>query len=161
MAKDTSSQEYLELKVELRSLLISSQQGCNEHQLSKDYAAFNSANPIPYARLGYGSLIELLMSMPDVARIDNRFGTILIHGVPDTSTKHIKDFVMGQKKKTFKYPNQRGYGPPPRYRQVSLIVQIDPPHPEWETFMARSDLLSVRFSHGNLLTIFNRTIKYP
>ena len=122
MAKDTSSKEYLELKVELRSLLISSQQGCNEHQLSKDYAAFNGGNPIPYVRLGFGSLIELLGSMPDVARIDSRFGPILIHGVSDTSTKHIQKLVMGQKKKTFKHPNQRSHGPPPRYRQVSLIL---------------------------------------
>ena len=48
MAKDTQSQEYLDLKAEIRSLLISSQQGCNEQQLISDYASYN-ARPIPFS----------------------------------------------------------------------------------------------------------------
>ncbi|CAF4017960.1 unnamed protein product, partial [Rotaria sp. Silwood1] len=69
MTKDTSSQEYLNLKTELRSLLISSQQGCDEHQLMRDYDEYNGRR-IPFRDMGYTTLIELLISMPDVARID-------------------------------------------------------------------------------------------
>ena len=98
MNKDTSSSDYLVLKTELRSLLISSQQGCSEQQLIRDYAAYNSNKEIPFRRMGYTSLIELLRSMPDVARIDQTRVPVIIHGIPDQSTVHIKKFVMSQRK---------------------------------------------------------------
>jgi hypothetical protein len=99
MARDTNSKEYLELKTELRSILISSQQGCNEQQLIRDYAAYNARKEIPYRLMGYKNLIELLTSMPDVARIDQTRMPIIIHGVADQNTAHIKKFVMTQKPK--------------------------------------------------------------
>ncbi|CAF3519690.1 unnamed protein product [Rotaria socialis] len=98
MNKDTSSQEYLDLKAELRSLLISSQQGCDEQQLLRDYNQYNGRR-IPYSDMGYSSLLELLISMPDVARIDQFRGTTTIHGVADQNTAHIKKLVMAQKRK--------------------------------------------------------------
>ncbi|CAF4259292.1 unnamed protein product, partial [Rotaria magnacalcarata] len=98
MSKDTSSQEYLDLKTELRSLLISSQQGCDEQQLLRDYHQYNGRR-IPYSGMGYSSLLELLTSMPDVARIDQFRGTTTIHGVADQNTAHIKKLVMAQKRK--------------------------------------------------------------
>lgn len=107
MSKDTSSQEYAELKTELRSILISSQQGCNEQQLMRDYGAYNSKKDIPYRAMGYNSLIELMRSMPDVARIDQTRMPIIIHGVADQNTVHIKNFVMTQKRKR-KPGNTRG-----------------------------------------------------
>jgi hypothetical protein len=99
MSKDTSSQEYLDLKTELRSLLISSQQGCNIQQLIRDYAAYNGRKEIPFRDMGYKSLIELITSMPDVARIDQTRTPVIIHGVADQNTVHIKKFVMTQKRK--------------------------------------------------------------
>jgi hypothetical protein len=107
MTKDTSSQEYLDLKTELRSILISSQQGCNEQQLMRDYAAYNARKEIPFRDMGYRSLIELLASMPDVARIDQTRLPLIIHGVADQNTVHIKKFVMTQKRKR-KPGNGRG-----------------------------------------------------
>ena len=98
MTKDTSSKEYSDLKVELRSILISSQEGCTEQQLLKVFAEYNSGKEIPFRRMGYKSLIELLASMPDVARIDQRRPFIVIHGVPDDTTRHISDFVKQQKR---------------------------------------------------------------
>ncbi|CAF0783856.1 unnamed protein product [Rotaria sordida] len=106
MAKDTSSQEYLNLKTELRSLLISSQQGCDEYQLMRDYNAYNGRK-IPFHEMGYGNLIELLTSMPDVARMDQTRRPIIIHGIADQSTVHIKKFVMAQKRKK---PSRNGRG---------------------------------------------------
>jgi hypothetical protein len=107
MTKDTSSQEYLDLKTELRSILISSQQGCDEQQLGRDYAAYNARKEIPYRDMGYRSLVELLTSMPDVARIDQTRFPIIIHGVADQNTVHIKQMVMTQKRKK-KPGNGRG-----------------------------------------------------
>ncbi|CAF3306994.1 unnamed protein product [Rotaria sp. Silwood2] len=98
MNKDTCSQEYLDLKTELRSLLISSQQGCNEQQLMRDYDEYNGRK-VPFREMGYANLIELLTSMPDVARIDQTRRPIIIHGIADQSTVHIKKFVMAQKRK--------------------------------------------------------------
>jgi hypothetical protein len=88
MNKDTSSDDYVELKTELRSILISSQQGCNEQQLMRDYAAYNARKEIPFRDMGYRSLIELLASMPDVARIDQTRLPLIIHGVADQNTVH-------------------------------------------------------------------------
>lgn len=107
MSKDTSSKEYDELKTEIRSILISSQQGCSEQQLLRDYAEYNGKKEIPFRIMGYKNLIELLTSMPDVARIDQTRMPIIIHGVADQNTAHIKKFVMSQKRK--KRPgNSRG-----------------------------------------------------
>ncbi|CAF0791607.1 unnamed protein product [Adineta steineri] len=99
MTKDTSSQGYLDLKTELRSILISSQQGCTEHQLLKDYAEYNSRKEIPFRDMGYKTLLDLLSTMPDVARIDYNRTPLTIHGVADQNTAHIKKFVMTQKRK--------------------------------------------------------------
>lgn len=98
MSKSTNSQEYLELKTELRSLLISSQQGCSQDQLMRDYNQYNGRK-IPFSEMGYSSLIELLRSMPDVARIEQTRTYTTIHGVADESTAHIKKLVMAQKRK--------------------------------------------------------------
>ena len=107
MSKDTTSQEYLDLKAELRSILISSQQGCNEQQLIKDYKAYNGNKSIPFNQMGYNSLIDLLRSMPDVAKIDQSRGLVVIHGVSDQNTAHIQKFVMAQKRNK-KKGNVRG-----------------------------------------------------
>ena len=121
MTKDTSSQEYLELKAELRSILISSPQGCSEQQLLKDYAAYNGRKEIPFRQMGYANLRELLASMPDAAKIDYNKNPVIIHGVADESTIHIKKLVMAQKRKkparTTRPPPIRygGYNPPTRF----------------------------------------------
>ena len=109
MSKDTNSPEYQELKTELRSLLISSQQGCTEQQIIKDYAAYNGAKPVPFRAMGYPSLIDLLRSMPDVARIDAKRVPPIIHGVANEETVHIKKMVMNQRSK--RAPPKRNYAP--------------------------------------------------
>ena len=112
MSKDNSSQEYLDLKTELRSLLISSPQGCSEQQLLKDYAAYNGLKEIPFRQMGYANLQELLASMPDVANIDYNKNPVIIHGVANQSTIHIKKLVMGQKRKK---PARTPHAPVNRY----------------------------------------------
>lgn len=129
MSKDTTSSEYQELKTELRSLLISSQQGCTEQQLIKDYAAYNGTKQIPFRAMGYGSLIDLLRSMPDVARFDARGGQTIIHGVANDVTAHIKKMVMGQRSKKGpprrNYPTQYTNRPSSNYRP--RLVSLFPP----------------------------------
>lgn len=135
MSKDTSSDEYLELKAELRSILISSQEGCSEQQLLKEYADYNGHKEIPFRRMGYKSLIELLASMPDVARIDQRRSFVVIHGVADQSTEHIYDFVKKQKrnKKSMlsrggmarnNFPNRFNAPPIPRMNRPVCQIRV-------------------------------------
>jgi hypothetical protein len=102
----------------------------------RDYGAYNAHKQIPFRQMGYKSLIDLLRSMPDVAKIDQSKMPTIIHGVPDQSTVHIKKFVMTQKRKkkpgnatrggtarnyygnnTFNRPN--GPSMYPKYRQVN------------------------------------------
>ena len=124
MPKDTSSAEYQLLKTEIRSVLISSQQGCTERELIKDYAAFNGNSEIPFRAMGYSNLMELLSSMPDVARIDHRRSPPIIMGVSDDNTRHIQELVQKQKKdrrslQRRAYNNTRSY-PTSQYPPVSL-----------------------------------------
>jgi len=99
MSKDTNSPEYQTLKTEIRAVLISSQNGCTERELIRDYGTYNSNAQIPYRSMGFSSLIELLVSMPDVAYIDTRRSPPVIMGVADESTKHLQELVSRQKSK--------------------------------------------------------------
>lgn len=110
MSKDTSSADYLELKTEIRSVLISSQNGCDEQLLMKGYAGYNGNKEIPFRRMGFKTLIELLISMPDVARIDRRNGFVVVYGVADQSTIHIDKLVRNQKPNKKAHASRGGRG---------------------------------------------------
>ncbi|CAF3935906.1 unnamed protein product, partial [Rotaria sp. Silwood1] len=73
----------------------------------RDYDEYNGRR-IPFRDMGYTTLIELLISMPDVARIDQTRRPIIIRGVADQSTGHIKKFVMAQKRKKSSRNGGRG-----------------------------------------------------
>ncbi|CAF0992819.1 unnamed protein product [Didymodactylos carnosus] len=108
---DNSSKQYVDLKQEIRSLLISSQKGLTESQLQRDYADYNSKKEIPYKVMGYKSLLDLLRSMPDVARIENN-NPLVIHGVADKNTEHLKKMISQQRrsKRTRRSGGSRGRG---------------------------------------------------
>ncbi|CAF0853697.1 unnamed protein product [Adineta ricciae] len=124
MSKDNSSQEYLDLKTELRSILISSPQGCSEQQLLKDYAVYNGRKEIPFRQMGYANLQELLASMPDVANIDYNKNPVIIHGVADQHTMHIKKLVMAQKRKK---PARTSRAPVNRYSGYNPRIPFNAP----------------------------------
>ncbi|CAF1604018.1 unnamed protein product, partial [Didymodactylos carnosus] len=47
---------------------------------------------IPYVKLGYNTLKDLLVSMNDIVHIDPL--TQVLHGIPDENTKHIKEMIQ-------------------------------------------------------------------
>ncbi|CAF0743375.1 unnamed protein product [Adineta ricciae] len=91
------------LKIEIRSLLVSSPTGLYEDELARDYALFNSQRSLPYQLFGYSTLTEFLESLTDVL---HRSDDGMFHPIVDQSTEHIFKLVQQQraKKKTIKKP---------------------------------------------------------
>jgi hypothetical protein len=57
--------EYDEVKINIRSLLTSSQKPLSIQEVQKDYYE-QEGKYIPYKNLGFNSIIELLQNMNDV-----------------------------------------------------------------------------------------------
>jgi hypothetical protein len=84
-----------EIKIEIRSLLISSQHGLSEDELCRDYSLFNSQRSLPYKILGYSTVTDFLNSLTDILyRSSNGY----IHPIADQSTEHILRLVQQQRK---------------------------------------------------------------
>lgn len=94
-----------EIKIEIRSLLISSQNGLRENELCRDYSLFNCQRSLPYQIFGYSTVTDFLNSLTDILY---RSSDGYIHPIVDQSTKHIYKFVQQQrtnkKKKTKQIP---------------------------------------------------------
>jgi hypothetical protein len=85
-----------EIKIEIRSLLISSTKGLSEDELSRDYSLFNSQRSLPYEIFGYSTRTEFLNSLTDILY---RSSDGSIHPIVDQSTEHIYKFVQQQRTK--------------------------------------------------------------
>ncbi len=85
-----------EIKIEIRSLLISSQNGLSEDELCRDYSLFNSKRSLPYQIFGYSSITDFLNSLNDILY---RSSDGFIYPIVDQSTEHIFKFVQQQRKK--------------------------------------------------------------
>jgi hypothetical protein len=101
-----------ELKIEIRSLLISSQNGLSEEELCRDYSSFNSQRALPYQIFGYSTITDFLNSLNDILY---RSSNGLIYPVVDQSIEHIFKLVQQQRKK--KKTKQR----PVSYNQQSKV----------------------------------------
>lgn len=55
------------VKMTIRSLLISTKDGLTRSQLVSDYMSL-MGHPVPFQKLGHGSVDEMLNAMPDVCR---------------------------------------------------------------------------------------------
>ena len=60
-----------EVKLNLRSVLVSMPKGCKQSNIAKDYKEF-LGEMLPWRALGFKNLYELLISMPDVAKLEFR-----------------------------------------------------------------------------------------
>ena len=60
-----------EVKLNLRSVLVSMPKGCKQSNIAKDYKEF-LGEMLPLRALGFKNLYELLISMPDVAKLEFR-----------------------------------------------------------------------------------------
>ncbi|UJR14549.1 hypothetical protein I4U23_001546 [Adineta vaga] len=92
----SSSSSLNDLKIEIRSLLISSPTGLDENELSRDYARFNSQHSIPYQLFGYLTLTDFLNSLTDILY---RSKDGMFYPIVDQSTEHIFKFVQQQRSK--------------------------------------------------------------
>jgi hypothetical protein len=92
-----------EIKIEIRSLLISSQNGLSEDELCRDYSLFNSQRSLPYQIFGYKTKTDFLNSLTDILY---RSSDGYIYPIVDQSTEHIFKLVQQQrtKKKTKQKP---------------------------------------------------------
>ena len=60
-----------DVKINLRSVLVSMPKGCKQSNIAKDYKEF-LGEMLPYRALGFKNLYELLISIPDVAKLEFR-----------------------------------------------------------------------------------------
>ncbi|KAJ6657360.1 hypothetical protein lerEdw1_002527 [Lerista edwardsae] len=87
------------LRKEVRSLLTSIKEGLTPTQLERDYKSM-MGEPLPFRALGYQTIMELLVDMPDVVKIcRSADGSVNLKAIADESTKGIASLVARQKNK--------------------------------------------------------------
>ena len=84
----------MKIKIEIRSLLISSKTGLSEDELCRDYSVFNSQRSLPYQIFGYSTRTDFLNSLTDILY---RSSDGHIYPIVDQSTEHIFKFVQQQR----------------------------------------------------------------
>lgn len=90
----TSSCLLNNIKIEIRSLLVSSPKGLSEDELCRDYSLFNSQRSLPYEIFGYSTKTDFLNSLTDILY---RSSDGYIHPIVDQTTEHILKFVQQQR----------------------------------------------------------------
>ena len=89
------------VKKEIRSLLLSAPVGLTVRELTNDFSEF-LGKPLPWRQLNYNNAEEFLHDMPDTVEISWNGSTMVLKGVSDKSTAHIKKLVSNQKVDTKK-----------------------------------------------------------
>ncbi|XP_029346809.1 ras guanine nucleotide exchange factor P [Acyrthosiphon pisum] len=91
-----------EVKINVRSLLTSSQKPLSISQLQRDYLEQEGCN-LPYRSLGFSSVIELLKNMTDVVTVPpNANESSMLSLVVGDKTNHLRMLVVKQKTNTRK-----------------------------------------------------------
>ncbi|CAI6367879.1 unnamed protein product [Macrosiphum euphorbiae] len=91
-----------EVKINVRSLLTSSQKPLSILQLQRDYREQEGCN-LPYRSLGFSSVIELLKNMTDVVTVPpNPNESSMLSLVVGDKTNHLRMLVVKQKSNTKK-----------------------------------------------------------
>jgi tudor domain-containing protein 5 len=84
-----------ELKIELRSLILSSKDGMTEREMRNEYRK-SYGKDIPYAQLGFNTLHDLLKDLRDCVRVERRQSIYVYFGIYDERTKDLGRLVLGQ-----------------------------------------------------------------
>ncbi|CAH1773704.1 unnamed protein product [Owenia fusiformis] len=86
-----------DVKSMLRAVLMSSKEGVVADRLSREYRGI-CMEPLPFRELGFKSLDEFILAVPDVARLGrSKDGQVAYFSVADASTAHIQKMVQAQK----------------------------------------------------------------
>ena len=88
------SSSLSEIKIEIRSLLVSTPHGLREDELCRDYASFNAQRSLPYQTLGYSTVTGFLNSLTDTLYRSSDGRT---YPIVDSSTAHIFQLVQQQR----------------------------------------------------------------
>ena len=95
--EDAAQQKLLErAKKYIRSCLISTKGFTEINDLDKEYQDVCEAR-IPFRQLGFSSLEEFLNSIPSVCRVRNMGFSVMVEGLADSKTMHIKEMKMREK----------------------------------------------------------------
>ena len=95
--EDEAQQKLLErTKKYIRSCLISTKGSTEIHDLEREYQDVCEAR-IPFRQLGFSSVEEFLKSIPSVCRVRNGFSGMMVDGLADSTTMHIKEMKMKEK----------------------------------------------------------------
>ena len=108
--EDEAQQKLLErTKKYLRSILLSTKGLTEIHDVEKEYHE-STESRIPFRELGFSGLEEFLKSIPSVCRVRNMGFSVMVEGVADSDTRHIKMMISAQKTQGGKKKKRRGGG---------------------------------------------------
>lgn len=94
------------LKIDLKSLLCSSQDGLTDMELKREYKQLVGYN-IPFETLGFNTLYELMLSMPELCTINKHFsGVWVYHPIFDEKTIELGMLIKTQKDNNRKARNK-------------------------------------------------------
>ena len=95
--EDAAQQKLLDrTKKYIRSCLISTKGLTEINDLEKEYRDVCEAR-IPFTQLGFSSLENFLNSIPSVCRVRNMGFSVMVEGLADSATIHIKEMKMREK----------------------------------------------------------------
>ena len=116
-----------DMKKQLRALLLSAPTALTVREIKRDYEDF-VGDPIPFRKMGYTTIEDMMKDMDDAFRITWKNGTMCVQPVAQASSVHIQNLVSKQKVTNKKKwatlrpggptnynRNRLGPMPPPRY----------------------------------------------
>ena len=95
--EDPDKQKLLDrTKKCIKAVLLSSKGSTDVYDLKKEYHD-QFEEDIPFQNFGFQTLEKFLESIPSVCWVRNWGHTLVIEGVADSGTRHIKDMIRAQK----------------------------------------------------------------
>ena len=89
--------DFDQVKNTVRAILISAKNGLTPQQLQRDYESIVGV-PLPVRELGFGTVIDLVASIPNVVRIERSYyGGVTLRAIPNSSCRHVANLVSKQR----------------------------------------------------------------